>query len=786
MPSAERALVPEATGRRAPDIPLTVGVYLALLAAAFPLLRVVSPGPWLLGVLLLPALLLAAGFVARRFRLAAVAVSLIEAVLWVLAVTLVFLSGSAFLGVLPVPETVSAAVDLVHRAVDHIVTGSAPLSAGTPLAFLIVGAIGLLTIAIDHVVLTARMPLLAAIGLIVVSLVPAIAVRDDVDVLAFVLLAASLLFLLRADTRTRAADGVRTGDAVSMRAGTALRTSADARPPRAPRAARGGGVAAAAVGIGAIAVVITGGAAPLFPATMAPAGVGAGRWNSIDPTLQLGEDLRRPADGEVLRLRTDAASAPYLRAATLTSFDGKIWRPDSGRSVTLGDDGGLGALSVDDDVRLTRYTSDVDVVNLMSGWLPIAYPAVQVTGLQGDWGVLPANRTLVSRSATANGQHYEVVADVPRPTLEQIRASNARGDGQQDATRSLPLGTPEVIGQTAAEVTADAATDYDKLVALQSWFRSSAFSYSLDAPVEEGFDGTGADAVERFLDVREGYCIHFAGAFALMARTLGMSSRIVVGYLPGLATTDATTRDKVYTVMSSQLHAWPEVHFAGIGWVPFEPTNSLGVPTAFASAASPSTDTGGTDVDPPPSASAAPTPTTGAQAPDLPEDGQTTTDATGAIVRPLPWLAGVLAVLLVLAVPAGVREFRRRELLAGARAGVAAAAWRSLQDAALDLGIPEPAGESPRAFGQRLVDAHGAPEEETWILIDAIERASYSALGPERYGPDLADALTAVRAALMSSAGRGRRLVALLLPRSLVVRPGSAYAIGSGPGSATR
>src|SRR5690606_21429518 len=144
-----------------------------------------------------------------------------------------------------------------------------------PLTFLIVGAVGLLTIGIDHVVLTARMPLLAAIGLLVVSLIPALAVPSDVDVPAFVMLAAALLFLLRAETRTR--------DAAARRA------------PRTARSPRQGGITAAATGIGTIAVIIALVTAPLFPTTTPLAGPGSGRWNSIDPTLQLGQDLRRPA-----------------------------------------------------------------------------------------------------------------------------------------------------------------------------------------------------------------------------------------------------------------------------------------------------------------------------------------------------------------------------------------------------------------------------------------------------------------------------------------------------------
>jgi len=758
--SAETAAVEIGSERRGPDIPLMIGVYLAVLASVFPLARVVTPGLWSIGVMVLPALVLAAGYAARRFRIAAVGVSLIEAVVWALAVTIVFLGSSAFLGFLPTPATVGAATELVRAAMDHIVNGAAPLEAGVPLTFLIVGAVGLLTIGIDHVVLTARMPLLAAVGLIIVSLIPAIAVPSEVDVLAFVLLAATLLFILRAETRTR--------DTRDRRRGAA--------PGAAPRRGAIGGVAAAATGIGAVAVIVTLVVAPLFPAVATPTGVGGGRWNSIDPTLQLGQDLRRPTDGEVLRLRTDGSSAPYLRAATLSTFDGKIWRPDSGRTAQLPGDGSLGGIEVDEDVRVTRYTSNIEVLNLMSGWLPVAYPAIQVTGLQGEWSVLPSNRTVVSRSTSANAQKYEVVADVPRPTLEQIRASSASGD-LQDGTTALPLGLPDIIPALAEEVTASARTDYDRLIALQSWFRSSQFSYSLEAPVEDGFDGTGTEAVAKFLEVRSGYCIHFASAFALMTRSLGMSARIVVGYLPGQGATDSLTRQTVYTVMSSQLHAWPEVYFRGIGWVPFEPTNSLGDPTSFASAASNNTSTGGTDVEPTPSASASASPSASAAPENLRGDDAVTSEASGDIVRPLPWLATVLGLFIVLAVPAAVREFRRRELLAGARAGDAGAAWRSLQDTVVDLAIPEPPGESPRSFGIRLIEEHGAPEEAMWVLITAIERASYAPDGARRYGPDLADALTEVRTAMMDAAGRSRRIIALLAPRSLIVRPGSVYAV---------
>jgi transglutaminase-like putative cysteine protease len=751
MPSDERP------GRRGADLTLTIGVLIAVFAALLPLMRVVRPSSWLIGAIVLAVAVLAAGYIARRYRLPALAVSLIEASVWVGFMMLVFLRDTAFLLIVPTPETIRALPGLISLASEQIALGAAPLDAGLALSLLIVGGTGLLTIIVDHVVLTARMPLLAAIGLIAVSLIPSIAVPGEVDIMAFVLLAAAILFLMRTDTRSR-------------------------EEPMAREATRTAGVPATALGIGAIAVVVALVAVPLLPEPIARAGAGSvGAGPGIDATLQLGDDLRRPREVEVLLVRSSAPSAPYLRATTLSQLEGDVWEPDRVRTVALENELALGGVPVDEDIRVTEYVTTVEVLNLASPWLPVPYPAVAVNGLEGQWSGAPYNRTVLARSATTQGQNYEVVTNVPRPTLEQIRAATAGGTDQREGTTAVPDDISPIVGDLAAEVTAETTNDYDALVALQSWFRSTEFAYSLDAPVEEGFDGSGTDAVARFLQVREGYCIHFASAFALMARTLSMPSRIVVGYLPGSATSDAVERETVYSVSSGQLHAWPEVYFEGIGWIPFEPTNSLGVPTAFSPAgAAPGGVDEGTDPSPLPSASASP----GAGlTPDEADTGQDGAQAggTATTVNPLPALGVVLGILFALAIPALIRELRRRQMLTSARAGDAAAAWQTVQDVAIDLGIDVPASETPRSLGTRLVEQHGAPAAEMSLLISAIERASYAPGGKHGFwqGDAIADAATAVRVAMLADVETPRRLLALLAPRSLVVRPGSVYA-GSG------
>lgn len=742
--------------RRGGELVLTLAVLAALLAALIPVLRVVKPGGWLLGAVVLSTAILGAGFVARRYRLPAVAVSLIEAGVWVAFMTMVFVRHTALLWAVPTPETLRAVPPLLDEAIERITFGAAPLDDHLSLAFLIVGSMGLLTIIVDHVVLTARMPLLASIGIVAVSLIPAIAVPRQVDVMAFVLLAVAILFLIRAETRSR-------------------------ERPLERESERTAGVPATALGIGAIAVVVAVVATPLLPQPAVRAAGGLGPGPGIDATLQLGDDLRRPESIEVLRVQTDAGAPPYLRATTLSRFEGGIWEPDRVRTVPLDSELGLGQVAVGPDVRVAEYTTSVEVVNLASVWLPVSFPAVSVSGLDGRWAAVPYNRTVISQSGSTQGQSYEVIANVPRPTLEQIRQYSAGGPDLRDETTELPQDTPQIITDLAAEVTAGAENDYDRLIAMQRWFRGGEFRYSLEAPVEDGFDGSGAEAVARFLEQREGYCIHFASAFALMARTLHMPTRIVVGYLPGVATSDFGEGGTTYTVSSSLLHAWPEVYFDNVGWVQFEPTAGLGVPTAFSPASSlpgdpddPDSATPGATPAPTSSASADPNSSINPRDEALPG-----TPLAGA--NPLPTLSVVLLILLLLALPFLVREVRRRQLTAAGRAGDAAAAWTIVQDAAIDVGIAVPASESPRGFAQRLVDQHGVSPDDMETLVLAIERASYAPSGARGYwlGDSATDAAAAVRAQLLAAAPVARRILAVIAPRSLIVRPGSVYAGGA-------
>ncbi|MFT4306957.1 MAG: DUF3488 and transglutaminase-like domain-containing protein, partial [Microbacterium sp.] len=689
------------------------GVEVALFAALLPLLRVISAGAWLTGALVLPAALLGAGLVARRLRWRAPLVASAQLVLWVFAVTGVFFPGVAWAWIVPSPAVVAQAVADVGSAIELLETGTPPLTAAPSLSFLLVGATGLLTIVLDVVVIAVRLPLLGAVVPLAVAVTPAVVVPGSTNVWQIVLLGGSILFLIWNEARTRPGADRRLWSTSSLRAVT----------------------------IAAIAVVATVVAMPFLPSPSGQVSVSVGGSASIDASLSLGSDLRESDPVEVLRVRTSLGSAPYLRAATLSTFDGDQWQPDS---FAVGD--ALPALTVDSEVSVASAQTHVEIADLYTRYLLVPFPATQVDDLTGQWGLIAENRTVVAVDADSAGQSYTVTTTPPQPTLQQLRAATA--GGVDTRYTEYPDDTPDIVATLADQVTAGTTNDFDAATALQTWFRSDAFTYSLDAPVEQGFDGSGVEAVAEFLSVRAGYCEHFASAFALMTRHLGMPTRIVVGYLPGAATGTSVDGETVYSVVSSQLHAWPEVYFEGIGWTAFEPTKSLGTTTTY-----PDTTTATTA---PTTVPATTAPTTQSQATAAPTASATSTAAAqdqsgqtpAGTIEPAVLVAPVVVLVLLCAAPGVLAARRRRRLL---RRGDAAACWLLVQQTAIDLGIPVPPSDTPRTFGDRL-RAGGAPADAVDALVDAIEYASYGPGGASAPGADPAGAATRVRRALLSAA----------------------------------
>ena len=116
-------------------------------------------------------------------------------------------------------------------------------------------------------------------------------------------------------------------------------------------------------------------------------------------------------------------------------------------------------------------------------------------------------------------------------------------------------------------------TPVDKVLAIRNYFLSKdengkhLYSYT-DNPGEP--DIPNASKLLYFLnDNHKGYCAYYAGATLFMLRSLGIPSRIAVGFL----TEDRSDKNKGwYWYYANQAHAWVQVYFPGYGWLDFDTT----------------------------------------------------------------------------------------------------------------------------------------------------------------------------------------------------------------------
>ncbi|MFA9219267.1 MAG: transglutaminase family protein, partial [Sphingomonadaceae bacterium] len=106
----------------------------------------------------------------------------------------------------------------------------------------------------------------------------------------------------------------------------------------------------------------------------------------------------------------------------------------------------------------------------------------------------------------------------------------------------------------------------DSVGAVLRLFHDQQYEYTLEPPL------LGRDAVDDFLfGSKAGFCEHYAGAFVVLMRAMGIPARVVTGYQGG----ELNPVDGYLTVRQSDAHAWAEVWLAGSGWRRIDPTGAV-------------------------------------------------------------------------------------------------------------------------------------------------------------------------------------------------------------------
>lgn len=155
--------------------------------------------------------------------------------------------------------------------------------------------------------------------------------------------------------------------------------------------------------------------------------------------------------------------------------------------------------------------------------------------------------------------------DSDMAALEQLTKNEPDGSLEEIEAEylQLPDSLPHSVRDKAKEITKGCASAYQKAKAIELWLsKNCTYTLSPGKPPE------GADFVEHFLQNREGYCVYFASAMTVMARSVGLPARFVAGY--AIKRDPASDAQNAYVATNSMAHAWTEVYFRGIGWVTFD------------------------------------------------------------------------------------------------------------------------------------------------------------------------------------------------------------------------
>lgn len=271
-------------------------------------------------------------------------------------------------------------------------------------------------------------------------------------------------------------------------------------------------------------------------------------------------DTMRP--GDISRLsRSDAvafrvqfegavpeASRLYWRGLVLWRFNGSTWRGDE----PAPDMGALQRIEVQGEP--VRYQVTME---------PTRRQWVYALDMPYGWSL---EKTFMTRQ-----QHLSSLQPIDRrvaySAVSYLRyRTDSDGFHRLGIYTRLPEDSNPRTRELAREMRRAAPDEAAYIDAVLGMFREQDFFYTLEAPL------LGRDPVDEFLfESRRGFCEHYASAFAVLMRAVGIPARIVLGYQGG----ELNPLGEYLIVRQADAHAWVEVWLGKAGWVRVDPTASV-------------------------------------------------------------------------------------------------------------------------------------------------------------------------------------------------------------------
>jgi len=774
---------------------LTVAAAIATVLASIALYPLLAGGTWFWGGIGVAIVVAAVGAATRRRAIPAILCLLAALGAELLYLNAVFAGRQSWAGLVPTGASLHRLQVLLHQAMQETHKYAPPVPPRPGITMLTVAGIGLVAVLTDVLAVRLHRPAIAGLPLLVLFCVPLTTDARPGAVGGTLVFCAGMvgyLGLLSADGRHRLRLW---GRLIHPWQDAAESQGPDVRP----LAAAGRRIGSAAVVLALALPLLVPGlkAHRLFPGDGNGKGGGGshGRISFPKPLDLLSTDLRETRPVPVLTYHTADGTPPYLQVYVLGNLTTNAWTMGQAPATTGLTSKGL-MPAVPGMARTTPGPFVREWVNLGTNlanhgnvsYLPLPYAArqVKVSG-SSNWRVDPTTLSVLSPSAKLSGLHYQVLAKDVNPLPQDLREMPSVAASSSGYLNVPPQYRTKKIMNQVKRITRHRNTPYGKAVAIQAWFTHSGhFTYSLKVPQTQG----PAALIQFLTKSRTGYCQQFAFAMAVLARLVGIPSRVVVGYTQGIFIGNDN-----WQVKTSDAHAWPELFFPGAGWLRFEPTppNSAGLP-GQATAIPPPYSTPLSDQPNINPATGQRVNTNINQGSTQGEKGQsglnklkktaptgagsTTAGKHGAGAPIVPVVLALLVVLLI--APATTRVIARRWRWWRAKDDPARAhvAWRELRNDLTDHRIPYRDSETPRVLTRRVAASLGlaGPERDALERIAlAEERASY-AISPADSARLQADEAMVRRAVARSGATSARWLAIIAPPSALIpVRAGAQH-----------
>lgn len=290
------------------------------------------------------------------------------------------------------------------------------------------------------------------------------------------------------------------------------------------------------------------------------------------------------SDAEILEFRGEGSR--YIRHYSMSTYNGVGWRrlqisapadhpvqlaysPDLGAPPD-GVHGGYRAPwaetgpAMEPIQRGPEVRNDVRRVRRSTQYVFATGPATEVISPERDFTFQPSGAvTLRQPMGEADSLTLYVRLASP-PTIESVSKFPEELEIVEDLYTDISS-IPARVQDLAWSAVSASSSDLEKAHAIRAEIISRV-RYNLRAEAVP----EGQDPVEHFLfGSQEGYCDLFASAMATMARTVGLRTRYVVGYL---VNDTQTNSDGYWTLRARDYHAWCEIYFDGHGWVVFDAT----------------------------------------------------------------------------------------------------------------------------------------------------------------------------------------------------------------------